>query len=1795
MKTTSPFNCIIIGEGSLPIQCGSLLLEKGHGIRAVITTDPALGKWAKSHHIRCCASLEGGYELLEGDPVDYLFSINNLLLLPERAIELPRKGVVNYHDGPLPRYAGIHTPSWAIINGEKQHGISWHVVEAGVDTGAILKQELFEIAENESAYSLNLKCYEAAIRTFSELVTEIDEGTNEPRPQDLSRRSYFGMFKRPAGAATISWHKTAAHIDAMVRALDFGPAPNPLGRAKLHIGSEFFICPSVEVVEKHAGAEPGTLQHLSAEKMEIAVSEGAIAIASLLSLDGAPELLEEVASRHGLQAGSRLPDLGEPLVERITSFHEKCARHEAFWVRRLQSLSQPFVPYADLSGGEGRGNDYASAVMEVPADVMRALSDEFASGSVPDLLLSAFAVFIARLGGDTEFDLGINLADLRDDMSGLGGLFSTVVPCRIAIDEQKPFHEQQARIRQSLESLKEHLTFIREVRMKYPEFEPAGEGGRAGETTVQVARVDSLEDFTPSGSPHVCLVVADGESRCRWLFDPQLLSRSNVELMVNQFQTLLRGIAGNPGAPVSTLPLLNDTQKHEQLIAWNDTATPLPKIRSIHEAFEKQASATPDTPAVVFDDRELSFGEINARANQLARHLQKLGVGPDKLVGLCVRRTEQMVIALLGILKAGGAYVPLDPTYPKERISFMLQDSDAHVLVTEQEFLGLVPDHGARLVCIDTAAEAIDREDDGNLESEVEPHHLAYVIYTSGSTGKPKGVLVEHRNVINFFEGMDRRVETSAESRLLAVTSLSFDISVLEIFWTLTRGVGIVIFDGERTAMAGHAATPGSKGSSQALGFSLFYFSADQGENPDNKYRLLIEGARFGDEHGFDAVWTPERHFHDFGGLYPNPSVTGAGLATITRNVQIRSGSVVAPLHSPVRIAEEWSVVDNLSNGRVGLSFASGWMPEDFVIKPESFAEKKEIMFRNMETVRKLWRGESVPLPGPLGEDVEVKTLPRPIQSELPVWVTTAGNPETYVEAARHGAYILTHLLGQSIEEVAEKIVIYRKAWKEAGHPGRGHISLMLHTFVGDSLDTVRESVREPLTNYLRTSAGLIKKYSSSFPTFKQSGKSVEEANFGDLPEDELDALLEHAFNRYFETSGLFGTPESCVAITDKIKAHDVDEIACLIDFGVSADLVLDNLKHLSALRASVVGGAAASTEQDSIPALIRRHAITHLQCTPSMASMLLVDEDNHPDLATLKKWMIGGEAFPAALAEEVQGIVKGEVINMYGPTETTIWSTTHHLNGTTGQVSIGRPIANTEIYIVDRNLQPVPVGVPGELLIGGAGVVRGYLNRGELTRERFIENHFSTDPEARLYRTGDLARYTVNGAIEFIARMDHQVKIRGHRIELGEIEAAINDHPAVREAVVVARDAAGGSKQLAAFIVGEAGKSIGSAELREFLSHKLPDFMVPAHFVEVEAFPQTPNKKTDRKALANRKIAPPSSAPAQASATATTATAPPATSKPHTPETATPDRDVSYEGADLERDIAEIWCQELGLEQIDLNADFFELGGDSLSAVRTVVAISRKVGTRVPIQALLEAPTVATLTARLGGTPSGIRQATMTEAADASAAVRTETGAPERGETPAAQTASPQAGGSQPLQEPAVEQLFAGATNGAPDTYARGRDGLFSGGIRRLLQMVARMSPGATSLRPRLHRWRGVKMGKNVWIGYDAVIETSNPELVTIGDNVVISFGAQITAHFLDTHGVVLEDDVFIGPSAIVLPNTRIGRGSVVTAGSVVSGSVPPMTLMQGNPAVPIAKTGMPLMEANRLKDFLASLAPLD
>lgn len=344
------------------------------------------------------------------------------------------------------------------------------------------------------------------------------------------------------------------------------------------------------------------------------------------------------------------------------------------------------------------------------------------------------------------------------------------------------------------------------------------------------------------------------------------------------------------------------------------------------------------------------------------------------------------------------------------------------------------------------------------------------------------------------------------------------------------------------------------------MDLSLFFFTDSPGAAADSPgcYDLLLESAAFADRNDFAAVWTPERHFHPFGGQYPNPAVVGAALAVATRRIAIRAGSVVAPLHHAVRIAEEWSVVDNLSDGRAGISFASGWNPVDFTLRPEAYQERKKLMVEAVETVQALWRGDAVTLFGPDGAPHEVRTYPRPVRPELPTWITAAGSPETFRLAGRLGAGLLTHMLTQDHAALARNISAYREEFEAYhGRGARAHVTVMVHTLCGSSRESVRTLVHTPLREYLRSSLDLTV---NSLASSNASGA----APVSRPPQVHEELMLNFAFERYFTKAGLFGTVADGVSAARALEEAGADEVACLIDFGVPAVEVLASLPGLA-------------------------------------------------------------------------------------------------------------------------------------------------------------------------------------------------------------------------------------------------------------------------------------------------------------------------------------------------------------------------------------------------------------------------------------------------------------------------------------------------------------------------------------------------------------------------------------------------------------------------------------------------------
>ena len=356
----------------------------------------------------------------------------------------------------------------------------------------------------------------------------------------------------------------------------------------------------------------------------------------------------------------------------------------------------------------------------------------------------------------------------------------------------------------------------------------------------------------------------------------------------------------------------------------------------------------------------------------------------------------------------------------------------------------------------------------------------------------------------------------------------------------------------------------------------MFFSSAASGADRarGGKYRLLLDAVRFADRRGFRCVWTPERHFHPFGGLYPNPSVVSAGLATITERLELRAGSLISPLHSAVRIAEEWAVVDNLSGGRVALSFGAGWNVDDFIFFPERYAERQAFMYRQIETVRHLWRGGTVRERNSAGREVEIRVYPSPVRPELPVWVTSSGNVDTFVSAGRIGANVLTHLIGQDLTALAGKIERYRAALEAGGRSRRdGKVTLMLHTFLGGDAERVRATVRAPFREYLRSAVSLEEKSVIGGGVIS-GGHKVESHR---ISERVMEDLLDATFERYVRTGALMGTPAQLEPFVLRLAEIGVDEIACLIDFGVDEDRVLAALEPLDDLRARFSGETKAA------------------------------------------------------------------------------------------------------------------------------------------------------------------------------------------------------------------------------------------------------------------------------------------------------------------------------------------------------------------------------------------------------------------------------------------------------------------------------------------------------------------------------------------------------------------------------------------------------------------------------------------
>ncbi|NRD66602.1 LLM class flavin-dependent oxidoreductase, partial [Corallococcus exiguus] len=981
----------------------------------------------------------------------------------------------------------------------------------------------------------------------------------------------------------------------------------------------------------------------------------------------------------------------------------RLAEQDQGWRQRLSGMPRRL----DLPTDRPRSNEPIISSQRMTLDFPPALAHELVAFTRREgftgymTVLAAWQTLLHRYSGQTDVVVGTPIANrTRPELMPLIGYVAHSEAFRTRFTEGLTFRELLAQVRGEVADAQTRpdVPFEYLVEALIPGHD-IGRGRMTDSVFVYHTGVSSSETLeliglratlvevpgTPvqwgSTLSALTLVLFESPTRVHGALEyaSDLFDAATTARLMEHFQVLLGAALANPDTQVAHLPLATDDERR----AWpTPRATPglVPVPTALAERRARHAGAT----ALSQGETHWTWAELGARADALAARLKALGVKAGTPVAVCLRTSPEKLAALWAVLAAGGACVALGPSDLSHLPVYALEGAPVPVLVTTRALVASVRVDAARVVYVEDVPAASEAS---ATVAHAEPHALAWLLPTG--RGQPAWAL-GHRELAEFFTGLDTRLSPPDGGAWLAASEPSSDRPELEALWALTRGLRVVFPPERITARLVGLGDGGPR--AKAMDVSLIYFANDEDTLQGPKYELLLEGAKFADANGFSAVWTPERHFHSFGGLYPQPAVVAAGLATVTKNLRLRSGSVVLPLHDPLLIAEQWSVVDNLSQGRVGLSVATGWHTQDFTFAPANYEKRRDILLEKLSTLRALWRGERFKRPAGAGSTAEVGLRPKPVQKELPVWLTATGNPETFRMAGELGAGVLTGLMSHTLEELKQKVALYRDAWRRNGHPGRGHITCMLHTYLGDEEQEVLRTVRQPLLSYFRSSVDI-----STSLLQAQGITDVQK-----LSPDDINAVLERTFENHAKNTGLLGTVDSALRRLRDVRAADVDEVAALIDFGLDTPVVLEGLRRLATVRERMDAEAAAHQEQVLVEAeagveglleLARQSGAVLLHTSARLARSLSELPGARESLSRV-----------GALVLEGASVELGSALHRAAGVE--VWLSGDAQEGALLPRTLAERIpANLQAWVLDAAGQPVPVGVVGELALAGAGL----------------------------------------------------------------------------------------------------------------------------------------------------------------------------------------------------------------------------------------------------------------------------------------------------------------------------------------------------------------------------------------------------------------------------------------------------------------------------------------------------------
>ncbi|WP_286202952.1 AMP-binding protein [Rhizobium lusitanum] len=649
------YTCVIVGSGSFAIHCAMRLRLEGYEIRAVLACDQLFANWAKSENVQLLDSIPELDRLLSLEEVSWLFSIVNPQILPDSLLVRVSAGAINYHDSPLPRYSGRHATSWAILAGEMQHGVTWHRMLGTVDAGDILVQRQFAIADDETALSLNLRCYQEAEEGFDILLSGLNTGGLVARSQNSEDRMFSSRHRRPEAAGFFRWDRSAQNASRLVRAMIFGTGRvNPLTCAKIYHPGFAISVGRLDVQAQKSGALPGTLLDIAANGWRISTDSEDVVVSKLTKVGGAEADPRALACELCVKVGDRLPILSDAECNSLRDMHQALAVWEEFWLERLERFSSPQLPFH-------RGSDlHENARMEASAWQHCATLDKVDPSARIDHLLGSLAIYLARICMAPELQIGWD-AGIHAPL--LSPALARLVPMELVIKLDLSFDEITAAIHAEREALAEKGCYPLDLVNRYPQLGANQSLRSARPWSVAVSVIAGEEDngrvdFGATDAFGGCLTlqIRERDGAIRWIHDTGVLDPAQVECMTGHLFALAR--AGcNPehrSLPVGRIDLLGAQERRLLVEDWNDTAAAFTEHACIHDLFEAQVERSPDAVALICDDEEISYGELNARANRVAHRLMELGLRPDVRVGICVERSPLMIIGLLGVLKAGG-------------------------------------------------------------------------------------------------------------------------------------------------------------------------------------------------------------------------------------------------------------------------------------------------------------------------------------------------------------------------------------------------------------------------------------------------------------------------------------------------------------------------------------------------------------------------------------------------------------------------------------------------------------------------------------------------------------------------------------------------------------------------------------------------------------------------------------------------------------------------------------------------------------------------------------------------------------------------------------------------------------------------------------------------------------------------------------------------------------------------------------------------------------------------------------